>query len=172
MFGSSQLVPSRHSPSFLPKYCPTPFSLTLVLPVPAGYGEGDALNLSSKSDSRDDLSDAPTPRDDKDEALSDADDLDDKNGKLPTRSTFMPLYCCYLFSSTNNCFYHSPVESLFGGILIRWAFDSLISYYNFIILSVYICCRRCNRFSSATILSAKVSLSPCYQLIFFPLGPR
>ncbi|XP_071543131.1 dachshund homolog 1-like isoform X8 [Panulirus ornatus] len=49
---------------------------------PAGYGEGDALNLSSKSDSRDDLSDAPTPRDDrddKDEALSDADDLDDKN---------------------------------------------------------------------------------------------
>ncbi|XP_069159082.1 dachshund homolog 2-like isoform X2 [Procambarus clarkii] len=49
---------------------------------PAGYGEGDALNLSSKSDSRDDLSDAPTPRDDrddKDDGLSDADDLDDKN---------------------------------------------------------------------------------------------
>ncbi|XP_042240724.1 dachshund homolog 2-like isoform X6 [Homarus americanus] len=49
---------------------------------PAGYGESDALNLSSKSDSRDDLSDAPTPRDDrddKDDGLSDADDLDDKN---------------------------------------------------------------------------------------------
>ncbi|KAK8743291.1 hypothetical protein OTU49_001355, partial [Cherax quadricarinatus] len=47
-----------------------------------GYGESDALNLSSKSDSRDDLSDAPTPRDDrddKDDCLSDADDLDDKN---------------------------------------------------------------------------------------------
>ena len=67
-------------------------SRTLLVPgssplfrAPAGYGEGDALNLSSKSDSRDDLSDAPTPRDDKDEALSDADDLDDKNGKLPGR---------------------------------------------------------------------------------------
>lgn len=53
--------------------------------APPGYGEGDALNLSSKSDSRDDLSDAPTPRDDrddKDDALSDGDDLDDKNGKV------------------------------------------------------------------------------------------
>ncbi|XP_064090024.1 dachshund homolog 2-like isoform X8 [Macrobrachium nipponense] len=50
-----------------------------------GYGETDVLNLSGKSDSRDDLSDAPTPRDDrddrddKDDGLSDADDIDDKN---------------------------------------------------------------------------------------------
>lgn len=74
--------------------------------APAGYGEGDALNLSSKSDSRDDLSDAPTPRDDKDEALSDADDLDDKNGKLPGRvaSPSVPTinFFCLFFTGNNS----------------------------------------------------------------------
>lgn len=84
-------MPSRRSSSLLPRFCSTLFSFTLVLTVLAGYGEGDALNLSSKSDSRDDLSDAPTPRDDKDEALSDGDDLDDKNGKPPPNDALMPL---------------------------------------------------------------------------------
>lgn len=92
--GLVESVGAIPSPSLPPAKVPSHSFLTHPsTPALAGYGEGDALNLSSKSDSRDDLSDAPTPRDDKDEALSDADDLDDKNGKLPETSTLMPLEC-------------------------------------------------------------------------------
>ncbi|CAL4075672.1 unnamed protein product, partial [Meganyctiphanes norvegica] len=85
-----------------------------------GYGEPDVLNLSSKSDSRDDLSDAPTPRDDrddKDDNLSDADDMDDKND-LSDREDFDypcgPLQSMY---NNNNTSTANNNNSSSGGVI-------------------------------------------------------
>lgn len=101
---------SHHLPSILPSIHPFLLHLPWLLATPAGYEEGDALNLSSKSDSRDDLSDAPTPRDDKDEALSDADDLDDKNGKLLENEAFMIDLYIFFFISRKFTSNHAKLE--------------------------------------------------------------
>lgn len=140
------VVPPRDPPSLLPRSRPFPSSLTLVLSALAGYGEGDALNLSSKSDSRDDLSDAPTPRDDKDEALSDADDLDDKNGKPPLWSVLTPPKCLELLLSSSNhsrarVSNHSPLGSLWEYYTVNASF---FLRNTICLLSASVCSRRCN----------------------------